>query len=203
MYRGRRKESRHDDGGTVFEFPLSGERIIVRTSCRESNGTLAVFEFVQPHRTKPTFAHFHLTRDEEFEIIVGSANYRLNGAAQMARAGDRFTVPLGATHVHPWNTNDEELRFLMTFRASQPDLQGMLTAEQAFATLARLARAGKLKRDLTPKSVLQAVVLLHAAMPSVYVAGLSIPLQRTILGALARVARLRGYQAADPDATAA
>jgi uncharacterized cupin superfamily protein len=126
--------------GQVFEFPLSGERIIVRTSCRETNGTLAVFEFVQPHRAKPTFAHFHLTRDEEFEILAGSANYRLNGVAQIARAGDRFTVPLGATHVHPWNTTDEELRFLMTIRASQPDLQGMLAAEQGFATLARRAR---------------------------------------------------------------
>lgn len=182
------------DPAQVFGFPLTGDRIILRTSARETRGAYAAYEFVQPRRAQPTFAHFHPTRQEEFEILAGSASYKARGVTHHVHAGAAFTIPTGATHVHPWNTADEPLRFVLTFRPQRPDVQELLDVHAGFALLAQLAREGKLKRDLAPKSLLQAALALHAGMPTVYLASVPVGLQRAIVSALARLAQWRGYR---------
>lgn len=179
----------------TLAFALIGECIVAHTLAEETNGAYATYEFIQPRRAKPTFAHFHPTRSETFEILAGTAKYRINGKTRHASAGESFTVPVGAAHVHPWNAGTGELRFVVTFRPQQPNLQELHDIHAGFATLAWLAREGKLNPNQSPKSLLQAARTLHAIMPTVYLAGVPIGLQQRMIGVLARIAARKSYRA--------
>ena len=101
-------------------------------------------------------------------------------------------------HVHPWSDSDEELRVRQVAECDPPDAKGLTAAVQALITVCGLASAGKVNREGVP-NLLQLAVLVGPTMPSAYVAGPPVALQRILFGTLARVGRAVGYRQAYPD----
>ncbi len=73
-----------------------------------------------------------------------------------------------------------------------------LRTEIAFETLAGLARDGKTNRAGAPTNSLRLALILREFEEEIYFVGPPLIVQRVILGALARVARLLGYRAEYP-----
>ena len=79
-----------------------------------------------------------------------------------------------------------------------PNLPAMQYIEDFFETLYGLARDGKVNADGLPKSYLHTALLVQAFQPETWVAGMPIPLQRVLFGALGALARARGYRTQYP-----
>src|SRR6266568_4489442 len=180
--------------GQAFENPLTGERMVFAKTARDTNGTLLEIEFfIQPHTGQGLPAHFHPYFDERFEILAGSAHYRIGKDERPANAGDEIVLPRGLSHVHPWNVGEDELHVRKITQLDQPDKQLLLKSEVFFETLYALAQVGKLGNDGLPKNLLQKVVTAQALAPASYSAGIPVWLQRPLVGLLAVIGRAVGY----------
>jgi short-subunit dehydrogenase/mannose-6-phosphate isomerase-like protein (cupin superfamily) len=173
--------------GESLENPITGERIVFRTTARESNGARVVIDhFLKPHTT--TFPeHVQLNQQERFEIISGTASYSVDGVMCYAKTGDVIVVPPGTRHRNPWNESDAELHFR---HETSPDFG----SEQFFATLFRLAQAGKTNAK-GEMNLLQLAVVGDALASKTYVTALPITVQRVMFPLLAAIGRRLGYRA--------
>lgn len=138
-------------------------------------------------------AHLHPTATESFEILAGRARYRLNGIEGLLGPGDRIVMPPGLPHVHPWSASDEPLHVRQTGVTDPADPAGILASIQAQITIYGLAREGRVNRAGLP-NLLQLAVLVRAAMPATYLAGIPIGVQRGAFRMLAALATPFGYR---------
>jgi hypothetical protein len=88
-------------------------------------------------------------------------------------------------------SSDDEVHVLVDFRPA-------LRTETAFETLARLARDGKTNKAGAPKNPLLLALILRHYEDEIYFVRPPLAVQRMILGALGKVARLLGYRAEYP-----
>lgn len=182
----------------VLENPASGEKVIIHTSAHNSDGRHWVIEsFIPPYKGKIPLAHFHPRATERFEIIAGQARYMLGGKAYDAGPGDVITVPPGTAHIHPWSTSAEGLHMRQTTILDQPDFAALVKFDAMLETLFALAREGKINAQGRP-NFLQFAVILRNIQPEGYLTGLPIWLQHALIGGLAGIGKLFGYQAAMP-----
>jgi mannose-6-phosphate isomerase-like protein (cupin superfamily) len=180
-----------------FENPTVGQRSRILTLPGESGGQKFVLEYVTRlyggEHANP--AHLHTTFTETFEILKGRARYRLGSETKTAVAGERVEMPPMVPHQHPWSDSLQELHVRHTAVANPPNLRGLNASLQADITVQGLSRLGLVNGKGLP-SLLQLAVLLDTTMPSTYLDGMSIPVQRLVYGALAPIGRLLGYKAA-------
>jgi short-subunit dehydrogenase/quercetin dioxygenase-like cupin family protein len=176
--------------GQSFENPITGERIVFRTTARETNGARVVIDhYLKPH-TDTFPEHVQLNQQERFEIISGTACFSINGVKRYARPGDLILVPPGTRHRNPWNESDSGLHFR---HETSPDLG----SEQFFATLFRLAQEGKTNRK-GEVSLLRLAVIGDALASETYVTFAPIWLQQMLVPLLAAIGRRLGYRAHYP-----
>ncbi len=168
--------------------PYTGERIIFEQTEQDTGGVLVAFEHFMSPRPTPTFPeHVQLKQEERFEILAGSARYRLNGVDGEAHTGETVIIPARAIHINCWNAGLEELQMRHSFRPG-------LGADIFFETLFTLALNGKTnaKGEL---NLLQLAVIGNEIESQTFNAGIPIPLQRLALPVLAMIGRLFGYRA--------
>jgi len=173
--------------GDVIENPVTGERILFRTTSAETNGEAVVIEcWVDPNGfvAKP---HLHPYQEERFEILRGSVVFRLDGELLPAAPGDRILVPRGAAHQF-WNDGEEEAHFVCEIR---PALQ----FEQLLETMFSLAADGKTNRKGMPNP-LRLAVIAAAHFDTVRLPFPPAWLQRVGLALGSPVGRLLGYRPA-------
>jgi mannose-6-phosphate isomerase-like protein (cupin superfamily) len=171
--------------GDLIENPVTGERILFRTTSAETNGEAVVIEcFVQPNGfvAKP---HVHPYQEERFEILRGSVMFRLGDKPFAAAPGDRVLVPRGTPHQF-WNEGGEEAHFVCEIR---PALQ----FEQLIETMFSLAADGKTNRKGMPNPLRLAVVAA-AHFDTVRLPFPPAWLQRVGLALGSPVGRLLGYR---------
>ena len=182
-----------------FENPRGGQRFRLLALPSRARPGHFVLEYVyQPFTGEHAIpAHVHPTATETFEILSGSACYRLGETVAAASAGDVVVLPPGIPHVHPWSASEVPLHVRQTGEARPEDFRGTLAGIQAQITLYGLAAAGKVNGAGLP-SPLQLAVLVHSAMPATYLAGIPLWVQRLGFGLLARLGHWRGYRTAYP-----
>lgn len=187
--------------GFVIENPQTGSRIVV-LEC-DANGWL--LESTCPPKAGPDITeHLHLGWTETFEIISGSAFYKLNGQQLTATAGQSFTVQPGQKHVHPWNAGDTPMVYRQRDTFGKPSPTATNDVLGTFATIAALARQGKVAEDGTPKHPLQLAATIRTLIAhDGYDAKLPIPVQKVIGATLGRLAERLGYRAVDAQVVAA
>jgi quercetin dioxygenase-like cupin family protein len=171
--------------GDVIENPVTGERILFRTTSAETNGEAVVIEcWVDPNGfvAKP---HVHPYQEERFEILRGSVMFRLNGQLLAAAPGDRVLVPRGAAHQF-WNDGEDEAHFVCEIR---PALQ----FEQLLETMFSLAADGRTNRKGMPNP-LRLAVIAAAHFDTVRLPSPPAWLQRVGLALGAPVGRLLGFR---------
>ena len=184
---------------TWFENPQAGQRFrVVSLPAPRAPGTF-VLEYIYRPFTGETAVppHFHPTSTETFEVLSGSARYRIGGVEGTAEPGDRIVMPPNVAHVHPWSASAEPLHVRQTGVTNPADPEGIIASIQAQITLYGLARDGRVNRSGIPNP-LQLGVLIHTTMPATYIAGPPASVQRVAFAVLARLGAWFGYRTSYP-----
>lgn len=174
--------------GQALSNPYTGERIIFEQIGPDTGGSLVSFQHFMSPRRMPTFPeHVQLNHEERFEILTGTALYRLAGVDGEAEAGETVIVPAGAIHINCWNAGPNELQMRHSFRPA-------MGTDIFFETLFTLAMKG-MTNARGEVNLLQLAVIGNAIESQTFNAGIPIQLQRMALPALALIGRLLGYRA--------
>jgi mannose-6-phosphate isomerase-like protein (cupin superfamily) len=174
--------------GQTLNNPFTGERIIFEQTEQDTDGSVVAFEHFMLPRTVPTFPeHVQLNQEERFEILAGTAQYRLAGVDGQAHHGETVIVPPGVVHINCWNVGPDALEMRHSFHPA-------LGTDIFFETIFMLAMNGKTNAK-GEVNLLQLAVIGNEIKSQTFNAGIPIPLQRLALPVLAMVGRLIGYRA--------
>ena len=186
--------------GFTIDNPFTKSHIVVLESDAETKGNGWLVEVRCPPKGPPdTGEHLHLTWTETFEIISGTAYYKLDGSQHTAQAGGKFVVLSRHAHVHPWNAGDTEMVYRQRSQFEQPNPQAVQDFLGVFATIAGLARDGKVNKDNFPKHPLQLGATLKMLVKhGGYDASIPIPAQNFIAATLGSLAEVLGYKGVYP-----
>jgi len=175
--------------GNTIENPLTGERIVFRTTYRETNGQAVVIEtFVQPGGFVAA-AHVHPSQEERFTVLGGSVGFRVGREKTIAGPGQKLTVPAGTPHKF-WNAGEDVAHFVCEVR---PALQFESLLETMFA----LAEAGKTNRKGMPDP-LRLAAIARSHFDTVRLPFPPASMQRAALAVGAWLGCLIGYRATAP-----
>lgn len=183
--------------GQVLIHPLFGTRLTFMHTGAETGGRLLDWETVyKAYRGKESGnnPHFHATFVEQYDVLEGTAGYELHGTERQVPAGGQVKIPLGAAHRNFWNASANDVRFITRLEMDPPNLHATQYIVDFFETLYGLARDGKVNSEGLPKSFLHTILLVYGFQPETFLAGIPIPLQRTLIRAVAGLARARGYR---------
>jgi len=157
--------------------------VFLETDRRE---VLRIDSINPPVEGEPEPEHVHPHQESGAELISGSLRFRVDGRERSLGPGDRITVPPNTRH-NFWNDANEEAHSIQWFRPS-------LEIAAFFETFFALAQQGRLNEKGLP-SVLQIAAMSSSFSDEVRVTRPPWPVQRVVLGALAPIARRRGYRA--------
>ncbi|HEY1014339.1 MAG TPA: cupin domain-containing protein [Herpetosiphonaceae bacterium] len=182
--------------GFIINNPLTGSV----TQIIESDAAGMLLEVTSKAGAKPDIAeHVHRTWTETFEVIRGTARCSVGGVQRTLQAGEVATVQPGQKHIHPWSAGADELVFRQRSTFAQPSPTAVQDVLGTFATIADLARAGKVDRQGMPKNPLQmAAALRMLAKHGGYDTRMPIGLQNGIAATLGWLAERLGYRGVDP-----
>ncbi len=185
--------------GFTFENPKTKTRLTVLESDAETNGLGWLLEVTSNSKSQSDIGeHLHTTWTETFEIISGTAKYKLDGIENTIKAGESFVVEPNHFHMHPWNASDETLvyrqrdRFAKSSPAAVQDILGI------FATRAGMARDGKNPKSGFAKLMQQAVTARTVTKYGNYMAKPSRVVQNILGSTLGLIGGLLGYKAVYP-----
>lgn len=186
--------------GFTIESPLTGSRTVVLESDLETNGMGWLLEIHCPPRSMPDIGeHLHTHWTETFEIVSGTAYYKLDGKRHKAETGQTIVMPPGQLQVHPWNMGKTEMVYRQRTEFERPTPQAVQDVLGVFATLAGLARDGKVGSNGLPRDGLQlAATLRTLGQYGGYDASLPIPAQKLLAATLGNLAHALGYRAVYP-----
>jgi len=186
--------------GFTIENPMTKSRTIVVEGDAETKGMGWLLEVhCAPQMRSDVPEHLHLTWTETFEIISGSAHYKLNGIQKRAEAGEKFVVLPRELHIHPWNAGDTEMVYRQTNRFEQRSPQAVQDVLGVFATRAGLAREGKVDSNGRPKNPLQLGITIRTLTGyGGYDARTPMAVQNFLGATLGRLAEVLGYKAVYP-----
>lgn len=186
--------------GFVIENPITRSRTVVLESDQETQGRGWLVETTCVPQTEPDIEeHLHVNWTETFEILKGTASYKINGIEKTAQAGETLQVLPRQLHIHPWNTGDTELVFQQRSDFGESRPQAVQDVLGVFATIALLARQGKIDARGRPKNPLQLAATLRTLNKhGGYDGRLSIRTQNFLSATLGRFAEMLGYRGVDP-----
>lgn len=176
--------------GDVLEHPVTGERLVVRQTARDTDGALFQADFYMRPGGFEAGEHIHPIQEERFEIFAGTLHGRVAGKEVFSRPGETLVIPRGTPHVF-WNDGADELHVLMEFR---PALQ----IERFFETFFGLAQDGKVSRKSGLANPLQMSLVMRRYRKEMILARPPRLVQTVLFGALASIGRLLGYRAEYP-----
>ncbi|HET9909919.1 MAG TPA: cupin domain-containing protein [Anaerolineales bacterium] len=184
--------------GFSFEHPTTKTRTVVLESDAETSGMGWLLEVTRYSKLGSDLGeHLHLTWTETFEIIKGTAKYKLDGNERTAKAGESFVVEPGHFHVHPWNANEDELVYRQRDRFAEPSPAAVQDILGIFATRTGLARDGIRYKGFA-KLLFQSATIRTAIKHGNYVESPSMSMQKVLASTLGLLGELLGYKAVQP-----
>lgn len=129
--------------GQVLDNPVTGERIVFRTTAADTDGAYAEIDLALAPDGAVPGTHVHPNQEERFEVIAGKMKFRLGLRKIVAGPGEVVVVPAGAIHNFA-NAGDEtaQVRVRMT---------PALKLEEVFETTVALAEEGRVNKRGMPK----------------------------------------------------
>jgi quercetin dioxygenase-like cupin family protein len=82
----------------VIDNPISGERIVIRTSAKESGGRLLCFDLFLPPGGHVPARHVHPEQVERFTVVSGQLRFHVGRRVIVASPGETVAVPAGTPH---------------------------------------------------------------------------------------------------------
>lgn len=172
----------------VIENPVTGERLTFLATAEETSGQLLKVKNELPAGSPGVPMHYHLAFTERFEVLDGRLNICIGSKKNhiMLTAGQSAFAPLYTPHRF-WNGSDEPVVFVGEIRPARK-------MEKSLRVAYGLARDGRTNKKEVPTNPFE-LALLYELSES-YIVGMPLFVQKGMFGALARVARWRGY---DPE----
>lgn len=137
--------------GDVIENPINGERLRFVQTAHDTAGRCVRFESVMRPGGCVGPEHVHTSQSSHFEVVGGTARFRVGGKLLDLGEGQTLTVLAGTPHRF-WSSGPLELRMMIEFRPA-------LRTETLFETFFGLARDGKVRGDAIRNPLQGAVVL--------------------------------------------
>jgi quercetin dioxygenase-like cupin family protein len=131
------------DGGRVIVNPVSGERIVVRQSGRDTDGRLFAFDLFLPPGGHVPAGHAHPTQQERFTVIEGSMRFRLGRRVILAVPGDSVAIPPRTSH---WFGNAGS-----SVAHARVEVRPALRMEEFFEATEEIGRAGHIPGTRLPR----------------------------------------------------
>jgi len=177
-----------EDLPRTIENPLTGERVTFLATAEETNGEYVRVRNETSAGAPGVVMHYHLAYTEAFEVLKGRLDMCVGSKENhlVLAEGESVFVPLDTLHRF-WNSSTEPVVFDVEIRPAR-------NFEKAVRAAAGLAQDGKTNEKGVPKNILE-LALIYELSES-FIVGIPLFLQRGIFGALARIARWRGY---DPE----
>ena len=171
--------------GQQLVFPNTREALVFRKVAADTNGELVEFDYaVQPGGNTPK-PHIHPKQEERFEVLSGSARFRVSGTERDVHPGEVVTVPPGESHFY-WNAGDEETRMIVSF-------QPALRMEDFLEVLSALSNSGISKSHGLPGPLWMSM-LMREYKDEVRRDGPPYPIQVVAFGFLGAIARAIGLR---------
>ncbi len=177
-----------EDLPRTIENPLTGERVTFLATAEETNGEyVRIRNEASPGAPGPVM-HYHLAYTEAFKVLKGSLDMWVGGKENhlVLTEGESAFVPLNTAHRF-CNSSTEPVLFEVEVRPAR-------NFEKSIRAQVGLVEDGKTNDRAVPKNILE-LALIYELSES-YIVGMPLFLQKGIFGALARIARWRGY---DPE----
>jgi quercetin dioxygenase-like cupin family protein len=176
--------------GEIYENRVQGDRFVVREGSEDTGGErLAGDLYIRPGGAIAG-KHIHAYITETFEVVSGAVRFHLDGHDELAAPGDRVEVPPGVVH-HWWNVGEDEAHVRVDIRPAE-------RFELMVQNLYGLANDGKANAKGVPRLLPLALFAGEFRREGAFVRPPRI-VQRVLFGALAPVARARGYKAINPE----
>jgi mannose-6-phosphate isomerase-like protein (cupin superfamily) len=172
----------------TIENPIAGERVTFLETAEETGGERVRTRNEVSAGAQGPPLHYHLAYTEAFEVLQGRLDLCVGARENhlVLAEGESAFVPLNTAHRF-WNSSPEPVVFEVEIRPARD-------FEKSIRTQMGLIEDGRTNDRGIPKNVFE-LALLYELSES-YVVGMPLFLQKGIFGALARVARWRGY---DPE----
>lgn len=167
----------------VIDNPISGERIVIRRSGKETGGQLLSFDLFLPPGAHVPAGHVHPVQEERFTVVAGRMRFRFGRRAVLATAGETVVVAAGTAH---WFGNAGP-----GVAHARVEVRPALRMEEFFEKTEEIGRAGRILGSRLPRLPDLAGVLLE------FQREVSVPyapsfLVRALLTPLAWLRRQRG-----------
>ncbi|SFA74141.1 Mannose-6-phosphate isomerase, cupin superfamily [Amycolatopsis marina] len=172
-----------DERTSVLVF-RDGHEVRFLAEDTDSAGDFLRIEHVWSRPGRMAGPHWHPVLTESFTLTQGSVLFRVDGREIAPRPGDTVTIRPGAVH---------EFRNVGQALTLHHEVRPPLRHREMFELWHRLDVAGRTSRSGVPRNPL-ALALLWERQDG-YLAGVPAVVQRLLLGGLATIARLTGYEA--------
>jgi quercetin dioxygenase-like cupin family protein len=172
--------------GDELENPITGERAVVREGTEDTGGERIVTDLYLRPDAAVVGAHVHSYFTERFEVVEGRVGFRLDRAKEIAEAGRAVVVEPGMAHDF-WNAGDSEAHLIVTIEPGAERFELMIQ------TMWGLAADGKTNAKGVPH-LLQLAATATEFRPEFELLTPPRWIQRVLFGALAPIARARGYR---------
>lgn len=168
----------------IIHNPVSGERIVIRTSAAQTNGQLLVFDLTLPPGGHVPARHAHPIQEERFTVLEGRMRFSFARKTYLVKPGESVTVPRGQAH---WFGNPGPEPSL-----ARVEVRPALRTEEFFEANEAIAQAGHFLGTRLPRLSDLAAVLLEYEK-EVSVPNIPAAVVRRVLAPLAWVGRRRSH----------
>ena len=173
--------------GDVIENPVIGDRVTFLEVAADTGGEKLRFEWAVP----PGFSvpeHVHPRQEERHEVLSGTLWSRVGGRERTFGEGEGVVGPAGVPHAWRNPSREEELRLLSELRPA-------LHMETIIEVTAEIMRDLKNDKMGAPGHLLRFAVLTDETQGDFYFSSTPARLSMKLLGKLAPLGRLLGYEA--------
>jgi quercetin dioxygenase-like cupin family protein len=101
--------------GETVTNPATGERVTFVRTAADTGGDSLELELTWPHEGQRAPEHVHPEMEERYEVLTGTAAFRIDGEERTASKGDVVTVPRNTAHM-AWNPAPDPVRLKVEFR---------------------------------------------------------------------------------------
>lgn len=176
--------------GEVYENGVQGDRFVVREGSEDTGGERLVGDLYIRPGGAVAGKHIHWNLTERFRVLAGTVRFHLDGRDAVAGVGEEVEVAPGV--VHDWgNAGDDEAHVLVDIRPAE-------RFELMVQNLYGLANDGKTDSRGVPRLLPLALFAREFRREGEFISPPRI-VQRILFGALAPLARARGYRAVNPE----
>ncbi|MCZ4124637.1 cupin domain-containing protein [Streptomyces sp. H39-S7] len=179
--------------GEVYYNPPCRQKIVVRTAAADTGGARSVLDlYVAPGGFAADY-HLHPASEERFTLVRGRLRVSMaDRDVILDETGQTVAVPPGTSHRFYSASDDEETLAIVEFTNRAARFEVLLLRE-----LFGLAEEGQ-SDDQGKPNLMQTSLTLREFSDVLRFTGRPWPLQRALYGAVAPLARLRGYHACSP-----